>query len=512
MAADLRGAVDLILDGTAAYQRRLAVGRRRTGRPGAACWSPAPTRPATCCSPARRSGPSRPAPTRVVLLCGPRGRAAAELLPGVDEIVEWRLPWIDPRPAGGRPRRRRAGWSPGSRRPRPTRRSSSPRSTSRRCRSRCCCGWPACRPDQPRSATTTRARCWTCGTGCRRASRRPSGRCRWPRRPASPCRPATTGGCASVRRPARTSEWRRPAAAPLRRRPSRAASACRPGPARPALCAGIVAALAAAGHRVVVTGGPGRAAALTAYVAGEPRRRPRRAHRPVAGWRPSSPAPTAWWSATPARRTWPRPSARRWSASSPRPSRSGSGGRTGCRPCASATPDAAVPGHPGHRSARCPAIPACRHRAGRRRRRGGPAVRGAGMNILLWHVHGSWTTAFVQGKHRYLVPVTPDRGAVRPRPGAHLPVAGHRGGGRAGASCGDAEVDVVVLQRPEELDLARRWLAPPAPADRLRRAQHPQGRRAGHPAPDGRPRRPACSSTSPTSTSCSGTPAAPAPR
>ncbi|MFI5493939.1 HAD-IIIA family hydrolase [Actinoplanes sp. NPDC051859] len=36
---------------------------------------------------------------RVVLLCGPRGRAAAELLPGVAEIVEARLPWIDPRPA-----------------------------------------------------------------------------------------------------------------------------------------------------------------------------------------------------------------------------------------------------------------------------------------------------------------------------------------------------------------------------------------------------------------------------
>jgi HAD superfamily hydrolase (TIGR01662 family) len=35
---------------------------------------------------------------RVVMLCGPRGRAAAELLPGVDEIVEWRLPWIDPAP------------------------------------------------------------------------------------------------------------------------------------------------------------------------------------------------------------------------------------------------------------------------------------------------------------------------------------------------------------------------------------------------------------------------------
>jgi histidinol-phosphate phosphatase family protein len=35
---------------------------------------------------------------RVVLLCGPRGRAAAELLPGVDEIIEWPLPWIDAQP------------------------------------------------------------------------------------------------------------------------------------------------------------------------------------------------------------------------------------------------------------------------------------------------------------------------------------------------------------------------------------------------------------------------------
>ena len=35
---------------------------------------------------------------RVVMLCGPRGRAAAELLPGVDELIEWRLPWIDPEP------------------------------------------------------------------------------------------------------------------------------------------------------------------------------------------------------------------------------------------------------------------------------------------------------------------------------------------------------------------------------------------------------------------------------
>ncbi len=32
------------------------------------------------------------------------------------------------------------------------------------------------------------------------------------------------------------------------------------------------------------------------------------------------------------------------------------------------------------------------------------------MRILLWHVHGSWTTALLQGEHTYLLPVLPDRG------------------------------------------------------------------------------------------------------
>jgi ADP-heptose:LPS heptosyltransferase len=35
---------------------------------------------------------------RVTLLCGPRGRQAAELLPGVDELLVHRAPWIDPEP------------------------------------------------------------------------------------------------------------------------------------------------------------------------------------------------------------------------------------------------------------------------------------------------------------------------------------------------------------------------------------------------------------------------------
>jgi len=35
---------------------------------------------------------------RVTMLAGPRGRRAAELLPGVDAVIEHRAPWIDPEP------------------------------------------------------------------------------------------------------------------------------------------------------------------------------------------------------------------------------------------------------------------------------------------------------------------------------------------------------------------------------------------------------------------------------
>lgn len=35
---------------------------------------------------------------RVTLLCGPRGAQAARLLPGVDAVVTYRAPWIDPEP------------------------------------------------------------------------------------------------------------------------------------------------------------------------------------------------------------------------------------------------------------------------------------------------------------------------------------------------------------------------------------------------------------------------------
>ncbi len=79
------------------------------------------------------------------------------------------------------------------------------------------------------------------------------------------------------------------------------------------------------------------------------------------------------------------------------------------------------------------------------------------MNILLWHVHGAWTTAFVSGTHRYLVPVTPERGPYglgRARTYAWPDTVVER----TPEQLATDEVDLVLLQRPEELDLADRWL------------------------------------------------------
>jgi hypothetical protein len=80
------------------------------------------------------------------------------------------------------------------------------------------------------------------------------------------------------------------------------------------------------------------------------------------------------------------------------------------------------------------------------------------VKVFLWHVHGAWTTAFVHGGHQYLVPVLPDRGPLgrgRARtyrwPPSAVEVTPEQAAG--------ADVDVVVLQRPEELEgLAERWL------------------------------------------------------
>ncbi|WP_326554174.1 glycosyltransferase [Micromonospora sp. NBC_01813] len=79
------------------------------------------------------------------------------------------------------------------------------------------------------------------------------------------------------------------------------------------------------------------------------------------------------------------------------------------------------------------------------------------MNILLWHVHGSWTTAFVHGKHHYLVPATPDRGPYGLGRARTYPWPDSVTEVRPG-QLATADVDLVVLQRPEELDLATSWL------------------------------------------------------
>ncbi len=78
------------------------------------------------------------------------------------------------------------------------------------------------------------------------------------------------------------------------------------------------------------------------------------------------------------------------------------------------------------------------------------------MRLLLWHVHGSYATALVQGRHDYVVPVTPDRGPDgrgRARtwdwPASSREVAPQ--------DLRAEDLDAVVLQRPEELALVRAW-------------------------------------------------------
>ena len=77
--------------------------------------------------------------------------------------------------------------------------------------------------------------------------------------------------------------------------------------------------------------------------------------------------------------------------------------------------------------------------------------------ILLWHVHGSYATSLVQGRHTYYIPVLPERGAD--------------GRGRARtwtwpdnaievtpAQARALEIDAVIVQRPHELEtLVERW-------------------------------------------------------
>jgi hypothetical protein len=77
------------------------------------------------------------------------------------------------------------------------------------------------------------------------------------------------------------------------------------------------------------------------------------------------------------------------------------------------------------------------------------------MRLLLWHVHGSWTTAFVQGRHTYLLPVSPGRGPDGrgrartwdwPATAVEVPPA---------RLC-EEQIDAVILQRPAEEELTWR--------------------------------------------------------
>lgn len=81
----------------------------------------------------------------------------------------------------------------------------------------------------------------------------------------------------------------------------------------------------------------------------------------------------------------------------------------------------------------------------------------------MWHVHGSWTTAFVQGEHTYLLPTVDGGGPWgRGRCGRRWPDSAIE---VRPEELADAHVDAVVLQRPEEIDLVRRWLGREPGAD-----------------------------------------------
>jgi hypothetical protein len=110
-------------------------------------------------------------------------------------------------------------------------------------------------------------------------------------------------------------------------------------------------------------------------------------------------------------------------------------------------------------------------------------------NIFLWHVHGSWMTAFVQGPHCYYVPLLPDRGPDgrgRARtwdwPASVIEVTPE--------DARKLDVDLVIMQRPSELThLVEDWLGRKPGADvRAIYLEHnaPQGRitEMRHPASD----------------------------
>ncbi|MBE1552192.1 glycosyltransferase involved in cell wall biosynthesis [Mycobacterium sp. OAS707] len=76
-------------------------------------------------------------------------------------------------------------------------------------------------------------------------------------------------------------------------------------------------------------------------------------------------------------------------------------------------------------------------------------------SVLVWHVHGSWMESFVAGRYRWVIPVNDDRDAYgRGLCGRNWPRAQEVPSWRLR----DEDIDLVVLQRPHEIELATRWL------------------------------------------------------
>lgn len=74
----------------------------------------------------------------------------------------------------------------------------------------------------------------------------------------------------------------------------------------------------------------------------------------------------------------------------------------------------------------------------------------------MWHVHGSYMTSMVSGGHDYVLPLVPDRGPdgrgrasswTWPERAHEVPVD----------RLSEEPIDVVVVQRPHEVALVRRW-------------------------------------------------------
>ncbi|MDQ4137762.1 MAG: glycosyltransferase family 1 protein, partial [Actinomycetota bacterium] len=80
------------------------------------------------------------------------------------------------------------------------------------------------------------------------------------------------------------------------------------------------------------------------------------------------------------------------------------------------------------------------------------------MRILLWSVHGTYTDALVRGDHEYLLPWTPEGGPFTDGRGGYDPHWPVNVRNTPPAELRDAGVDVVIVQRLEEIQLAERWL------------------------------------------------------